>query len=134
MLPFEFVIEGPPVSQQTRRRARLRSWVAEVRRRAREEWPTGALPATGSIKVTVTYLYDVDARDVDNLAKPILDALKDLVFVDDDQVTDLIARKRNLANELRVENPSPVLAAGLDLGVQFLHVLIEQASDQELLA
>lgn len=134
MLPFEFVIEGPPVSQQTRRRARLRAWVAEVRRVAEQDWPTGALPASGPIKVTVTYLYDFDARDVDNLAKPILDALKGLAFLDDAQVTDLTSRKRNLANDLRVESPSPVLAAGLDLGTQFLHVRIEQTSDQELRA
>ena len=30
MLPFEFVIDGPPVSQQARRRARLRDWISKV--------------------------------------------------------------------------------------------------------
>ena len=43
--------------------------------------------------------------DIDNLPKPISDALKGLVYLDDEQVTDIVCRKRNLNRELRVENP-----------------------------
>ena len=32
-LPFEFALEGPPVSQQTRRRALVRQWTQTVRNR-----------------------------------------------------------------------------------------------------
>lgn len=84
MLPFEFVIEGPPVSQQTRRRARRRAWVDELRRSAMSRWPTDAPPAVGPIRVDVTYIFAGVAVDLDNLAKPVLDALKHLVFRDDD--------------------------------------------------
>jgi crossover junction endodeoxyribonuclease RusA len=129
LLPFEFFIEGPPVSQQTRRRSRLRAWVAEVRRSAERTWPADGLAFAGAIMITLTYLYD-DELDLDNLAKPVLDALKGLVFLDDQQVTDLLVRKRNLTMDLRVEDPSAILAAGLDLGTQFLHVLVEDAPDQ----
>jgi crossover junction endodeoxyribonuclease RusA len=41
--------------------------------------------------------------DIDNLPKPILDALKGLVYLDDTQITDVVCRKRNLHSDLRVE-------------------------------
>jgi hypothetical protein len=58
--------------------------------------------------------------DVDNLPKPISDALRGLVYLDDEQVTDVLCRKRNLNRDFRVENPSSVLADGLSRGNEFL--------------
>lgn len=48
-------------------------------------------------------------------------------------MTDIVLRKRNLDANLRVENPSPVLASGFDLVGEFLHIAVEDAPDQELL-
>jgi hypothetical protein len=58
-----------------------------------------------------TYFFGGASLDVDNMAKPILDALKGLVYSDDSQVTDLLCRKRDLKGDLRIQNPSPVLLA-----------------------
>jgi len=80
--------------------------------------------------VTITYFFDNAAPDVDNIPKPMLDALKDFVYLDDEQVTDIFCRKRNLNNGLRIENPSSVLVEGLSRGNEFLHVLVEEAPDQ----
>lgn len=46
------------------------------------------------------------SMDIDNLPKPILDALKGLVYLDDEQVTDIVCHKRDLNRALRVANPS----------------------------
>jgi crossover junction endodeoxyribonuclease RusA len=132
VLPFEFVIDGPPVSQQTRRRERVRQWRDEVRRVAEQQWPVGELPATGPIMLIITYFYDSIAMDVDNLPKPILDALRGLVYLDDEQITDVLCRKRNLNRDFRVENPSSVLADGLSRGNEFLYIVIAEAPDQEV--
>jgi crossover junction endodeoxyribonuclease RusA len=132
LLPFEFIIDGPPVSQQTRRRSRLRAWVEQVRQEAQRSWPEGELPATGPVMVRLTYLYRGAAVDLDNLAKPILDALKDLAYLDDEQVTDIHIRRRN-ADSVRVDNPSPVLQTGLALSGEFLHIVVEDAPDQGVL-
>lgn len=102
-----------------------------MRRQARKCIPVGAIPGTEPVALTLVYLHLDDAPDLDNLAKPILDGLKGLVFADDEQVTDLILRKRKLATGIRVGNPSASLARGFDLGVSFLHVLVEEAPDQE---
>lgn len=82
--------------------------------------------------VELTYFYDDGAPDVDNLPKPVLDALKGLTFVDDDQVTDLLVRKRDLSSNLRVEDATPIMAAGFDLGSPFIHVVVREAPRQEV--
>ena len=133
MLPFEFIIDGPPVSQQTRRRARLRTWRATVKQAAEKDWPRETLPITEPVMLKVTYFYDRVSIDVDNIIKPIQDALKGLVYVDDDQVTDILSRKRNLNSNFRAENLSRVLAEGFIRGNEFLHIVIEEAPDQEVL-
>lgn len=130
-LPFEFIIDGPPVSQQTRRRERLREWIEEVRRVATQAWPVGELPVTGPVSLTITYFYTLP-MDVDNIPKPIADALAGLVYVSDDQVTDLVCRKRDLTSELRIAQPSSVLADGLNRGNEFLYIHVADASAQEV--
>jgi Holliday junction resolvase RusA-like endonuclease len=131
VLPFEFLILGPAVSQQTRRRARRRAWIDHVRRQLEGHWQREGTE-DGAVALTLTYLHDEGAGDLDNLAKPVLDALKGLVIDDDDQVTDLVLRKRSLSAILRIENPSPLLSSTFELGSPFLHVLVEIAPDQEL--
>ncbi len=79
--------------------------------------------------LTITYFYEEVSLDVDNIPKPILDALKGLVYVDDNQVTDIVCRKRNL-HGARIENPPSVLAEGFDRGNEFLYVVVEDAPDQ----
>src|ERR671931_1599876 len=107
---LEFVIDGPPVSQQARRRERVRQWRDAVRRVTEQNWPPEELPVTGPIMLTVIYFCDDVAMDLDNLPKPIVDALKGLVYLDDDQVTDIVCRKRNRNSDLRLENPSSFLS------------------------
>lgn len=129
LFPFEFIIDGPPVSQQARRRDRLRLWKAIVRHEAEKEWPAGEPPFDGVAVLKVTYFYDAVSVDVDNIVKPIQDALVGLVYIDDSQVSDMICRKRNLYGNYK--KISPILAGGFNRGNDFLHVRIENAPDQE---
>ncbi|MGH7595681.1 MAG: RusA family crossover junction endodeoxyribonuclease [bacterium] len=132
MLPFEFVIDGPPVSQQARRREKVRQWRDEVRKVAAQNWPAGELPVAGPIMLTITSFYDSVSIDVDNIPKPICDALKGLVHEDDKQMTDVLCRKRN-RNVFRVKNPSSILADGLSRGNEFLYIVVNEAPDQEVI-
>ena len=83
--------------------------------------------------LSITYYYDETSMDVDNIPKPISDALKGLVYVDDSQVNDVLCRRRDLSAGLRVINPSPVLAAGFDRGGEFLYIRVDPAPDQEVI-
>ncbi len=133
MLAFEFIINGPPVSQQARRRNRVRAWIEEVKSVAAQYWPVEELPVTEPVMLTITYFYDSVSMDVDNIPKPISDALEGLVYFNDDQVTDVLCRKRNLNSDFRVENPSDLLAEGLSRSSQFLYIVVEDAPDQEVI-
>ena len=109
-------MDGPPVSQQTRRRDRLRAWQAKVRQEAEKYWSADQLQATGLVMLKVTYFYDFVSMDVDNIVKPIQDALIGLAYVDDKQITDVLVRKRDLSGNFRVENITPILAEGFARG------------------
>ena len=131
-VPFEFVIDGPPVSQQTRRRKRVREWTQEVKNVAQSRWTTQS-PFVGEVKVVITYFYEDAALDVDNIPKPILDALKGLVYSDDTEGSDLLCRKRNLNGDLQIQNPSLVLLDTLrDSEQQFLHITVDNVLNQEV--
>lgn len=92
------------------------------------------MPVVGPIMFTVTHFYDSVEIDIDNLPKPIIDALKGLVFLDDSQLTDLICRKRNLRSNLRAVSPSGILDERLKRSDDFLHIVVTEAPDQEVLA
>ena len=82
--------------------------------------------------VSITYFFDGATLDVDNIPKPILDALKGLVFSDDSQVTDLLCRKRDLNGDLFIQNPSSVMLDSLQRSDQFLHISVIGALTQEV--
>lgn len=130
-IPFELIMEQAPVSSQTRRRQRFHEWRQDLARAARLVWGTED-PVAIPVSVTITYFFDDTPVDVDNLPKPILDALKGLVFRDDSQVYDLFCRKRNRADNLRIERPSQGLLDALDNSRQVLHIKVTAAQNQEI--
>ena len=127
-LPFEFVVDGPPVSQQASRR-RVHQWRQNVRQAAEAYWTADAV--AGPVRLEITHFYENVELDVDNIPKPILDALKGLIFLDDVQVTDLSCRKRDLRSSFRIDQPSRILAEGLRRDNDFLYIVVMEAPDQE---
>jgi hypothetical protein len=90
-------------------------------------------PSTEEVKATITYFFfDYTPLDVDNIPKPILDALNGLVYADDSQVTDLLCRKRDRSGDLRVTDPSQVLLTRLRGQGSFLHIVVDEAMSQEV--
>ena len=90
----------------------MREWTQEVQSVARQSWGTDQ-PFAGEVMVVITYFYEGASLDIDNIPKPILDALKGLIFSDDSLVTDLLCRKRDLKGDLRIHNPSTILRESL---------------------
>lgn len=133
MVLLAFVVDGPPVSHQTRNTARLRSWQQLVRAAAATRWPAGTPAVLDRLRFSVTYYHDgVAVRiDTDNLVKPMQDALNGMVYVDDRQITDTVVRKTDLNGSFRVRGMSPVLAEGFCRGTEFLYVRIERAPSHE---
>jgi Holliday junction resolvase RusA-like endonuclease len=104
-----------------------------VRQEAEKYWSSEQKTATGLVMLQITYFYDSVKIDVDNIVKPIQDAIIGLAYVDDDQVTDVLVRKRNLSGNFTVENMTSTLAEGFARGNEFLHIVVIDDPDQEVL-
>jgi crossover junction endodeoxyribonuclease RusA len=123
---FEFVVEGPPVSLRAQRKnaRRYQRWVTTVGEAARKEWPSTQSPTSADVEVVVTIYYTAAPPDVDNVIKPILDALKGLVYVDDQQVYRVVSEKVDLTSTVRIVNPSPQLAGALGSWTEVVAVVV----------
>jgi Holliday junction resolvase RusA-like endonuclease len=133
LIKFEFTVDGTPVSQQTRRRERLREWKITVRREAEKYWSSDQTMATGAVMLQITYFYNTVAMDVDNIVKPIQDAIIGLAYVDDNQVTDILVRKRYLLTKFKTKGITPTLQEGFDRRNEFLYIVVTEAPDQEVI-
>jgi crossover junction endodeoxyribonuclease RusA len=131
MIPFDFVVEGPPVSQQTRNKARLQSWKRTVRQAASKYWPITNPPEADELTIIVTNFYEIATPDVDNIVKPIQDALIGLVYNDDKQITDCYTRSRKITGPFKVKGLSRALADGFVSNKEFIHVKIVLSSNFE---
>lgn len=131
MKTFEFIVPERPVSQQTRRRNKLVEWKSLVREYAEKEWSSTNDNPSGPTAILLIYLHERVVIDADNIVKPIQDASKGLVFEDDSIITDITVRRRALDTTFRVRSLSPILASGLDLNAEFVHVRVEDAPPQD---
>jgi len=129
---FEFIVQGPPVSLNAKKNNALRyqKWIRTVRSAAVAEWPVGkSATDDGSIEVNITNYYTLAPPDVDNIIKPILDALETVVYLDDEQVKRVTSERFNLHDISKIINPSPLLAAALENYSELLHIVVHIPED-----
>lgn len=132
MKTFEFIVQGPPVSLNAKKNNALRyqKWIRTVRSAAVVEWPTGEKATDDrSIEVNITNYYTLAPPDVDNIIKPILDALETVVYLDDEQVRRVTSERFNLREISKIINPSPLLAAALENYSELLHIVVHIPED-----
>lgn len=93
-LPFDFVVVGRPHSSQSRSAAGYDRWREAAKAAVAEEisertGDRGYVPATGAVRAEIVWLSAQpdapDHPDVDNIVKPLLDALKTQLIDDDSQ-------------------------------------------------
>jgi crossover junction endodeoxyribonuclease RusA len=113
VIPFDFLIPRRPVSHQTGNRKNLQAWKSYVRSRAMITWVGRATITASDLQLTIVYLYDTDPVDVDNIIKPIQDALVELVYEDDIQLTDVDSHRRSLAGVFELTRLPPLLFDGI---------------------
>ena len=93
-LPWDCVVLGIPRSVQANK-ASIQRWKATVRAAAEAAWLADCLPLDHEVQIHVTYYHDGAPLDVDNMLKPIQDALCGIVYEDDKQLTDTHGHLRN---------------------------------------
>jgi crossover junction endodeoxyribonuclease RusA len=122
LAPFDICVHGIPISAQTKHRAQLQTWREQVRSACRELWPVERAILTGPVRLSVTYYGEHKGPDLDNLVKPIQDALQQVVYGNDRQVIGFSARFEDIDERFAARYMSPVLAAAFVRGDPFVHI------------
>jgi crossover junction endodeoxyribonuclease RusA len=129
--PLEFIVEGTARSLGASS-ASKDVWKSQIRNAARARLPEGGW-ATGEI-VNVTIYYFPDAEmdgDIDNIVKPILDAMSGPIFIDDRQVERLVVQKcepHRLEDGLPAfSNPSVTLASAIQIAGPRVYLRVDLA-------
>jgi crossover junction endodeoxyribonuclease RusA len=131
--PFEFVIEGTAVSFQAKRRASLEQWKARVIEASRSRLPEGHFASRDALAITLYYFPNAEMQgDIDNIVKPILDALARHIYLDDRQIHRLLVQKFEPGNLFRFAAPSPVLNDALNAVQPALYVRLSNNPFEDL--
>jgi Holliday junction resolvase RusA-like endonuclease len=125
---LEFVVLGPPISNQSPG-PNLVSWRATVAGEAQNQWANPLL--TGNLKAIIINFYtdNKPSVDVDNMSKPILDVLQNIVYEDDRQITQAEITHVRIDAPFVVVGVSKVLVSAIQAGNQFVYVRIEDPVD-----
>src|SRR5438034_8765140 len=129
---LEFVVAGPPVSNQQSTpagRSNLTTWRGTVAGAATLNWPN--LPLTGDLKAILINFYagNRPSVDVDNMSKPILDVMQNLVYGDDRQIVQAEITHLKIGAAFAIMGVRPMIVNSIQSGNQFVYVRIEDAVD-----
>ena len=136
MLPFDFNVSGAPRSLSGGGAKEGGPWQAAVKNAAERRWRKRG-PIAGDLAVSITWLCERfqpggQQPDVDNIAKPIVDALKGLVYADDASITDVLCRRRSGGSISGKESLSLVLMDCLSKSGDSVYIVIDEAPISEV--
>ena len=131
MNSIEIVLRATPVSQQARRRENLQAWKDRIASAARKASRSQFLSTSWGLSVTIVHYFESTTIDVDNLPKPILDAMKGVFYLDDGQIQELIVQRHSLSEEFSIETASNVIRAELDRGGEFVYIRVTVPEETE---
>lgn len=128
--PIEFIIvDQVPVSLSGSPQSKER-WQRTVRSSAQMAIDPSNWATDQPVTVTIFYFLDGPMKgDIDNIVKNILDAMKQLIYLDDTQVERLVVQKFEPGRpSLIAEDLSETLASALDFDPPVLYVRIDDDS------
>lgn len=128
LFPFEFVISGTPVSLQGSPKS-LARWKTDVAKEASDrQRATYQLGFLDDREVAVTLYHFPGAPmvgDLDNIVKPILDAMRYIAYPDDRFVERLSVNKVEEGELWEFPSPSEMLARALDAEPPVTYVRVD---------
>jgi crossover junction endodeoxyribonuclease RusA len=128
---LEFCVHGQPVSAQGHNRARLAAWRQRIRVAATAAWPVGRRAIEVAVELRIAHYAEARVADMDNLIKPIQDALQGIAYVNDNVVQDVTGSWRNINGRFPVRYMPLTLAAAFSDGREFVHVCLWLAPREE---
>jgi len=127
MKNFEFIVPRRPVSHQAKDSLHKQQWKDFVYGRAFQEWK-GTPISSGALRFTLVYLCEEDPPDINNIVKPVQDALIGLVYSDDSLIIDVQGHLRMADDLIDITGLPPLLQKVIINGVDCLYVRINSSS------
>jgi len=127
---LEFLIPRRPVSLQTKNRKNLQAWKDFVRAEACKDW-SGTPYNSNDLHLTLVYCCDDDPVDVDNIIKPIQDALVGAIYDDDLIISDVESHRRPLTGVFDIAKCPATLVNGILAGSECVYVRITDSQPLE---
>ena len=129
--PFEFIVEGTARSQQASAASKS-AWKAQIYEAARPRLPEGWWATDKIVNITIYYFPDAEMDgDIDNIVKPILDAMSGPIYIDDRQVERVVVQK---CEPQRLEDgipafsePTVVLASAIQTAGPRVYIRVDLA-------
>jgi hypothetical protein len=131
VLPIEFLILDRPLSLQTNSRLKFQAWKEQVRAEAAKAWSGRRILDKGEFHLTIVHFYTESPPDVDNIIKPIQDALEGLVLFNDDLVSDVESHRRHLRGQFDFDRLPPLIMSALTSSTECVYVRLDDAIDLE---
>ncbi|WP_406378643.1 RusA family crossover junction endodeoxyribonuclease [Streptomyces sp. NBC_00197] len=131
-MKWDFAVPGIPMSTNSKNAARKKDWIERVRRHSLQDLPSDNFPIAHDIAVRVVFFHSGPTNvDVDNILKRVIDGLYPDIILDDGQVQDVLAARRDLITTRPFINPPDAIVPYLIQGDPFIHVTIDAATPQE---
>ena len=125
---LEFVVPGPPVSNQSPG-PNLNTWRATVEAEARKRWTNSVLSSNLKLILINFHVGNKPSVDIDNMSKPIFDAMQGIVYEDDRQIRQAEISHVPINAPLVFVDASMIVVMAVQAGNQFVYVRIEDAVD-----
>jgi crossover junction endodeoxyribonuclease RusA len=132
--PIEFIVSGTPVSHQAKRPESREQWKTKIREAGAACLPQPHFSSSGSISISLFFFPEgkMDG-DIDNMAKFILDACCNFIYVDDAQVERLLLQKFEPDRIFGFTRPTEALTAAMNGDKPVLYVKISNDPHEDLL-
>jgi len=131
--PIEFTVQGTPVSLQAKRPESREEWKGRVKAASSTAIPSPHFASQDRIAVTLYYFPDTPMEgDIDNIVKPILDALSRHIYIDDRQVERIVTQKFEPPNAFTFSRTTPKFAEALGGKRPVLYVRVSNDPFEEL--
>lgn len=126
-LPIEFNVTGTPVSLQGSAVAKS-AWKAAVLSSAYRVLETDAWSLqTGRLAITLYYFPRTPMNgDLDNIIKPVLDALCPNVYLDDRMIDRIVVQRFGSLARRPIDDPSDLLAEAMVADAPVLYIRIDR--------
>lgn len=121
---FEFIVPRRPVSHQAKDRHHKQQWRDFVYGRAFQKWK-GTPVSDEALRFTLVYLCEEDPPDINNIIKPVQDALIGLVYSDDSLIVDIQGHLRMADEIIDIIGLPPLLQDAVINGTDCLYVRVD---------